>query len=258
MWDSTGPRGGAGAKFARALVSEIIGFASVKGVRAGIRKDSLEIEVEGVPVYQAKDEVALKTGFDWTVIENEAKQSDGKPVSYAKKGKATELNHSNILVGTYSEKAGTFQNQEGQEIPGGFTISYALQTTVLSLPALRRLSFLPIQAGCSARLSLRGVNQAGLTKVEKLSSGWSNRQGWNHRVSFSLRILREKSLRHMFRPMTSKHLVLTTRDGKRREEHRAPLKAILRCTTALGHSSSLVSVEIAEPQASIRSEAFVR
>jgi CRISPR-associated protein Csb2 len=31
------------------------------------------------------------------------------------------------------------------------------------------------------------------------------------------------------------------------DEHRAPLEEILRCTTALGHSSSLVSVEIAEP-----------
>jgi CRISPR-associated protein Csb1 len=141
MWDSTGPRGGLGAKFARALVSEIVGFAGVKGVRAGIRKDPLEIEVEGVPVYQAKDEVASKTGFPWTVVEDEAKRVNGKAVLYAKKGKATELNHSNILVGTYSEKAGTYVNQEGQEIPGGFTISYALQTTVLSLPALRRLSF---------------------------------------------------------------------------------------------------------------------
>ena len=141
MWDSTGPRGGAGAKFARALVSEIVGFASVKGVRAGIRKDPLEIEVEGVPVYQAKDEVTSRTGFPWTVLEDEAKRVDGKFVPYGKKGKATELNHSNIIVGTYSEKAGTFENQEGQEIPGGFTISYALQTTVLSLPALRRLSF---------------------------------------------------------------------------------------------------------------------
>ena len=31
------------------------------------------------------------------------------------------------------------------------------------------------------------------------------------------------------------------------EEHRHPLQAILRCTTCLGHSSSLVSVEIADP-----------
>ena len=90
MWDSTGPRGGAGSKFARALFSEIVRFGSVKGVRAGIRKDPLEIEVEGVPVYQAKKEVALETGFDWTVNEGEAKQSDGKPVLYPKKGKATE------------------------------------------------------------------------------------------------------------------------------------------------------------------------
>jgi CRISPR-associated protein Csb2 len=31
------------------------------------------------------------------------------------------------------------------------------------------------------------------------------------------------------------------------DEYRAPLEAILRCTTSLGHSSSLVSVEIADP-----------
>jgi len=43
LWDSTGPRGGLGAKFQRALVSEISGYGAVLGVRASSRIDPAQI-----------------------------------------------------------------------------------------------------------------------------------------------------------------------------------------------------------------------
>jgi CRISPR-associated protein Csb1 len=42
VWDSTGPKGGLGAKFARALVSEIVGYNAASGVKTGSRIDPLE------------------------------------------------------------------------------------------------------------------------------------------------------------------------------------------------------------------------
>src|SRR5690606_27105569 len=42
VWDSTGPKGGHGAKFARALVSEIVGIDAVIGKKTSSRIDPLQ------------------------------------------------------------------------------------------------------------------------------------------------------------------------------------------------------------------------
>ena len=52
MWDSTGPRGGLGAKFQRALVSEIVGYDAVAGVSTSSRIDQARIRSEGITLYQ--------------------------------------------------------------------------------------------------------------------------------------------------------------------------------------------------------------
>lgn len=109
VWDSTGPKGGLGAKFARALVSEIVGFNVSAGVKTGSRIDPLEIRA-GAQV--------IKKGDQWKL----AQKGDKKPVS------PSEINHGNIPP-TIDKNA------------GGVTISHAEQTTVISLPALRRLRF---------------------------------------------------------------------------------------------------------------------
>jgi CRISPR-associated protein Csb1 len=119
MWDSTGPRGGLGVKFARAVVSEIIGVNAVSGVKTSSRIDPLNIRVNSGPLYAAKE-------GGWTLSESEAAKEKGKPVKLGKDGKPSEANHGNVTP-TISD--------------GGFTIDYAEQTTVLSLPALRRLRF---------------------------------------------------------------------------------------------------------------------
>src|SRR5205085_12424871 len=120
MWDSTGPRGGLGVKFARAIVSEIIGINAVPGSKTSSRIDPLNIRVNSGVLFKAKE--------GWTLDEKDALKEKGKPVKLGKEGKPSEANHGNVTP-TISD--------------GGYTIAYAEQTTVLSLPALRRLRFPP-------------------------------------------------------------------------------------------------------------------
>lgn len=124
MWDSTGPRGGLGVKFARALVSEIIGVNAVGGKKTSSRIDPLNIRVNSGTLYAAAD-------GGWTLDDQAAVKEKGKARKLGKEGKPSEANHGNVTP-TITE--------------GGFTIDYAEQTTVLSLPALRRLRF-PAKSG---------------------------------------------------------------------------------------------------------------
>jgi CRISPR-associated protein Csb1 len=123
MWDSTGPRGGLGVKFARAVVSEIVGLNSVAGVKTSSRIDPLNIRVNAGVLYSAPD--------GWTLDKNAA-QKDGKknPVKLGD-GKPSNANHGNVTPTIAA---------------GGFTVEQAEQVTVLSLPALRRPRF-PLTPG---------------------------------------------------------------------------------------------------------------
>ncbi len=129
-WDSTGAAGGLGNKFARALVSEIIGVNVVTGKRAASRIDPLGIE---------KGEIYEGADASYVVYATEAKKDDkGNPVLFkrkaADKGKPSEINHGNVTPDIVT-------GDENEPIGGGVTIAYAEQTTVLSLAALRRLRF---------------------------------------------------------------------------------------------------------------------
>lgn len=141
LWDSTGPKGGLGSKFARALVSEIVGVGAVAGSKTASRIDPASIITSAGPVFVAKE-----PGPDgkptWTLNVMEAKPlKEDKPPKNdqdigavekwgkaEKAGKPTSINHSNIPP-TIDDKA------------GGVTIDHALHTVVLSLAALRKLSF---------------------------------------------------------------------------------------------------------------------
>lgn len=141
VWDSTGPKGGLGAKFQRLLVSEIVGFEAVPGVRPAGRIDPLQIEnIQGIgaPMYRAPDN-------DWTFDEAEA-------VRHEKKGnlirlKPSEINHGNIPP--------ALKNDKGVPHHGGMTIAHAIQTTVFSLAGLRRLSF-PLNGRAQSETDLAG------------------------------------------------------------------------------------------------------
>ncbi|MDA0284544.1 MAG: type I-U CRISPR-associated RAMP protein Csb1/Cas7u [Planctomycetota bacterium] len=129
LWDSTGPKGGLGTKFQRALVSEIIGIDASYGTKTSSRIDPLGIRKDAALIYETPDR-------GWTLAsEDAAKDKKKKPLLKGKDGKPSEANHGNI-VPSLSDVS-----RDGQPLAGGVTISSAEQMTVLSLPALRRLQF---------------------------------------------------------------------------------------------------------------------
>lgn len=165
LWDSTGPRGGLGTKFQRALVSEIVGYDAVPGVKTTSRIDPAAIERSAGPVFRTAD-------GGWTLDPSEAKKDGEKPVLYKRRqgkdvgydvelggdvpdeGRPSVINHGNVTPDYDFVKNNNNQIQYEKRIDdrgeavrgrprirGGFTISKATQTTVLSLPVLRRLRF---------------------------------------------------------------------------------------------------------------------
>ncbi len=140
-WNSTGEGGGLGAKFPRAVVSEIVGIDVVtepvvgreggagrhedveraSGVRTGSRIDPLGIR-SSVQVFKRPD-------GQWSLEAPNTKADKEQKTSNDSKGKAVKpsaINHSNI--------APTIDLL-------GVTVDHALHTFVLSCGALRRLSF---------------------------------------------------------------------------------------------------------------------
>ena len=128
LWDSTGPRGGLGAKFQRALVSEIIGYDAAAGIKTESRIDPSQIQLGAGPLYERRETSDSVT--DWTLRTEAAAVEKSKPKPFGKKpetrGKPSAAVHGNV---TPSIK------------DGGFTLSRARQTTTLSLAVLRRLRF---------------------------------------------------------------------------------------------------------------------
>jgi CRISPR-associated protein Csb1 len=124
LWDSTGPKGGLGAKFQRALVSEIVGINAAPGSKTASRIDPLNILKKAADIYEAQDD-----NERWTTnIENAKKNEKGEPIKFGKEGKPSEVNHGNVTPSIDS-------------VAGGVTIDEARHTVVLSLAALRRLGF---------------------------------------------------------------------------------------------------------------------
>jgi CRISPR-associated protein Csb1 len=168
MWDSAGPKGGLGAKFERAAVSEVVGMGAEFGVKTASRIDPIITKTKGIVLYRTPD-------GRWTLDEAKAAVEKDKPLKLGKEGKVSEANLGNVtptfskyakgaegfdpmksgsVVIDYSIRAGqdgfAIRNRsqaesqparEGQISPGGVTVEYAEQTTTLSLICLRRLRF---------------------------------------------------------------------------------------------------------------------
>lgn len=174
MWDSTGPKGGLGAKFQRALVSEIIGVNAVAGVKTSSRIDPAQVLLNAGPLFRRAD-------GGWTLAPNDAMKKNGKLVLYKQskgkdvlwdpekdqdkvpdQGRPSTANHGNVTPTIdvrkdqngntiYEDEQAAFLQQSsplvvysGRRVPvyvGGVTIAKAIQTTVVSLPALRKLRF---------------------------------------------------------------------------------------------------------------------
>jgi len=124
LWDSTGPKGGSGAKFQRALVSEIVGINAAPGSKTESRIDPLNILKKAADIYVAQDD-----NERWTTdVNNAKKNAEGEPVKFGKEGKPSEVNHGNVTPSI-------------DAVGGGVTIDEAKHTVVLSLASLRRLGF---------------------------------------------------------------------------------------------------------------------
>jgi CRISPR-associated protein Csb1 len=128
-WDSTGPKGGRGAKYERALTSEVIGTGAEVGVRTSSRIDAVGIELKAGPLFEAPDGT-------WTLEEAEAVQDKGKAKLYKRSadgaGRPSQVNHGNITPSIDSRA-------------GGVTVEDITAITVLSFIQLRRLRF-PVDA----------------------------------------------------------------------------------------------------------------
>lgn len=182
MWDSTGPKGGLGVKFERAMVSEVVGINASFGIKTASRIDPIITSTKGIVLYESKE-------GGWTLDKAEAKMKNNNPVKLGNDGKVSEANLGNVtpsfhkygknpegndplhegsLKLDYSIRADadvfsirnrshadSRQARQGQIAPGGVTVEYAEQLTTLSLIALRRLSF-PVNGRASNE-----TNQAG-------------------------------------------------------------------------------------------------
>lgn len=131
LWDSTGPKGGLGAKFQRALVSEIVGINAIAGSKTESRIDPLNILKKAADIY-----IAAEDNERWTTEIDKAKKYEeddkehkkGEPIRFGKEGKPSEVNHGNVTPSIDS-------------VGGGVTIDEARHIVVLSLASLRRLGF---------------------------------------------------------------------------------------------------------------------
>jgi CRISPR-associated protein Csb1 len=192
VWDSTGPRGGLGTKFQRVLVSEIVGYDIVTGVKTASRIDPTAIERKAGPVYESKMDAS-----DWTSLEDEAAQEKGKPKLFSRKGAGDKgtpaaINHGNIPPSIDAEA-------------GGVTMAYAVHTVVLSLAGLRRLRFPTGADGTLVAAADRDrVEAAGRTAVAALGLAGAIYQ---HRNGYDLR---SRSLLVPSQPLSFE---LLSRDG---------------------------------------------
>lgn len=218
VWDSTGPRGGLGTKFQRVLVSEIVGYDVVAGVKTESRIDPTAIERKAGPVFESKVDPT-----EWTSLKSEAAEEKGKPKLFSRKGAGDKgtpaaINHGNIPPSIDAET-------------GGVTMSHAVHTVVLSLAGLRRLRFqhradgTPISgpdrdlAEASARTALAALALAGVV--------YQRHNGYD---------LRSRSLLVASEPLTFEVL---SRDGGEPihvvvEDPAALLREAIEAATALG------------------------
>lgn len=161
VWDSGNLEGKGGNRFQRAVVSEIVGVNAEAGVRTRSRIDPLVLS--NPELYQTPD-------GGWTIFPDQAAKDDkDSPKKYGKR--LSELNLGNVtpdLVRYGGDRPIRTKNDQirpDDVLAGGVTIDYAVQTWVLSLPALRRLGF-PVK-GCER--SETELNNAARTVLAALA-----------------------------------------------------------------------------------------
>ncbi|HET6496367.1 MAG TPA: type I-U CRISPR-associated RAMP protein Csb1/Cas7u [Thermoleophilia bacterium] len=134
-WNSHGEGGGLGAKFARCIVSEIVGVNAIEGQTTSSRIDPLGIRAE----------VRVRGGVsDWQIAQDgESRRGTRRP---------SEIGHSNIMPDV---------------APGGVTMDYALHTAVVTCAGLRRLRFPDTEDENAGRTVLAALALVALTQQDE-------------------------------------------------------------------------------------------
>jgi len=147
-WDSTGPRGGLGAKYERAITSEIVALDVELGVKTASRIDPVGIELRAGTLYESPDGT-------WTLDpDRAAKDGSGKPKLLGAKekggrqggrepGRPSQANLGNVTPSIDSKA-------------GGVTAREIVGTTVVSFIQLRRLRFPVLPDGSPIDTDHRG------------------------------------------------------------------------------------------------------
>lgn len=125
-WDSTGSARGEGTKFARAVESRVTGHNA--RLLQGTRGKLDAAKMPSLPTYHDRNTLS------WTVNADDAFTKDDRPVAFPFGEKLSKINHSSVTPDIRDDKT-------KQPLAGGVTIDHAYQRWVLSIPALRALSF---------------------------------------------------------------------------------------------------------------------
>lgn len=151
-WNSTGQGGGLGAKFARCLVSEIVGVdVPVEDIVVNQRTGEVEVQTSGRRASSRIDPLGVlrkvkvfkgANGWDLT------KEGAGKN---AKEVRPSEINHGNIAPSVQ---------------PLGVTCEYVEHSFVLSFAALRRLRFGGAERDSAGRGLLAALGLVALTEQD--------------------------------------------------------------------------------------------
>lgn len=151
-WHSTGEGGGLGAKFARCLVSEIVGIdVPVEDTAANPRTGEIDVQTSGRRTGSRIDPLGVlrrvevfKGESGWDTTESGA----GKK---AKKVRPSEINHGNIAPSVQ---------------PLGVTCDAIEHSFVLSFAALRRLRFGTADKSAAGRTLLAALGLVALTEQD--------------------------------------------------------------------------------------------
>lgn len=166
-WHSQGEGGGLGAKFPRALVSEIMGIDApvdevvasqrtgeteprTAGQRTGSRIDPLGVQ-KNVKIYRSAQD-----DKDWTPQETEAARNQAGPILFSRKrgdkaGKPSVINHGNVTPSIE---------------PLGVTCAYAEHRAVITLAGLRRLRFGSDTRDAAGRLLIAALGLVALAEQD--------------------------------------------------------------------------------------------
>lgn len=128
-----GNRGNLGTRFQRTIVSEVFAVNAHKGVATGGQSNPLQLAAQSYYCDAKKNDERTCWGIE-----------ESKTLT-VKKEKLSEINHGSVTPDyayARNNTGNTILEEDGSpRIKGGITMSYAVQTVVLSLTALRNLSF---------------------------------------------------------------------------------------------------------------------